>query len=48
MTKILKIPMATKVKEKNVLLKTIGTKEAIKLIEKEKKINIENIFIKSK
>jgi len=42
------MPMATKQKEKNNIYETLNTKEAKKCIKKEKKIDIENIFIKSK
>tara|TARA_R110000823_G_scaffold37383_2_gene101580 strand:+ start:1215 stop:1346 length:132 start_codon:yes stop_codon:yes gene_type:complete len=34
--------------DKNVLLDTIGTKECLKIKSKDKKIPIENIFIKTK
>tara|TARA_R110000822_G_scaffold26049_6_gene78810 strand:+ start:888 stop:1082 length:195 start_codon:yes stop_codon:yes gene_type:complete len=44
----LKIPMATKQKEKNNIYETIDTKESKKCIKKEKQIDLENIFIKSK
>ena len=46
--RFLKIPMATKQKEKNNIYETLDTKEAKKCIKKEKKIDIEKIFIKSK
>lgn len=44
--KFLKIPLSTKQETKNCLFDSIGTKEAKKCIKKEKKMNIENIFIK--
>tara|TARA_R110002153_G_scaffold128098_4_gene276012 strand:- start:931 stop:1089 length:159 start_codon:yes stop_codon:yes gene_type:complete len=42
------IPMSTKQKEKNCIYETLDTKESKKCIKKEKKINLENIFIKKK
>jgi hypothetical protein len=46
--RFLKIPLATSQKTSNCLLKSIGTEECKKLIKKEKKVDIEKIFIKSK
>ena len=42
------IKLSVKQKEKNETLKAIGTKECLKCVKKEKKINMENIFIKNK
>ena len=44
--RLLKIPLATKQKTKNAMLKSINTKESIKLIKSEKHIDIEKIFNK--
>ena len=44
--KFLKIPMDTKQEVKNTIYKTIDTPESKKCIKKQKKINIESIFIK--
>ena len=44
----LKIPLATKQKTKNACFKALNTDECNKLIKKEKKVDIEKIFIKSK
>tara|TARA_R110000744_G_scaffold288032_1_gene399119 strand:+ start:4074 stop:4259 length:186 start_codon:yes stop_codon:yes gene_type:complete len=42
------IKLSIKQKDKNEALKAIGTKECLKCVKKEKKINMENIFIKNK
>lgn len=42
------IPLTTKQKAKNVCLKSINTKESLKCVKTEKKINMEKIFIKGK
>lgn len=44
--RILKIPMASKQKDKNGTYQMLDTKESKKCIKKEKSINIEKIFIK--
>ena len=44
----LTIPIQQSQHEANVLYKTIDTEESKKLIKKDKKIPIENIFIKTK
>ena len=46
--KTLTIPLQQSDIEHNVLMESIGTKESKKLIRKNKKINVEDIFIKSK
>tara|TARA_R110002020_G_scaffold131362_2_gene293724 strand:- start:2093 stop:2278 length:186 start_codon:yes stop_codon:yes gene_type:complete len=42
------IKLSVKQKEKNETYKAIGTKECLKCVKKEKKINMEKIFIKNK
>ena len=44
----LTIPIQKSQHEQNILYKTLDTDESNKLIKKEKKIPIENIFIKNK
>jgi len=44
--RFLKIPLASSQKTSNCILKTIGTEECKKLIKKEKKVDMEKIFIK--
>lgn len=46
--KTLTIPLQQSDIEHNVLMESIGTKESKKLVKKRKKINVEDIFIKSK
>ena len=45
--RFLKIPLATSQKVSNCMLKSIGTEECKKLIKKEKKVDMEKIFIKT-
>lgn len=45
--RFLKIPLATAQKTSNCLLKSIGTEECKKLIKREKKVDMEKIFIKT-
>ena len=47
-TKMLKIPLSTKQQVKNAIFSSLDTKESRKCIKKEKKLNIEKIFNKSK
>ncbi len=44
----LTIPLQKSTIEHNVLMKALDTKESKKLLKKEKKVNIESIFIKKK
>ena len=46
--KILKIPQSMKQKDKNGTYQMLDTEESKKCIKKEKSINLEKIFIKSK
>jgi len=46
-SRCLKIPLSTKQQVKNEIYKSLDTKESKKCIKKEKKLNIEKIFIKS-
>tara|TARA_R110002073_G_scaffold173349_2_gene330519 strand:- start:1942 stop:2121 length:180 start_codon:yes stop_codon:yes gene_type:complete len=44
--RFLKIPMTTKQQVKNCIMETLDTKESKKCIKKEKKLDVEKIFIK--
>ena len=44
--RFLKIPLATAQKTSNCLLKSIGTEECKKLNKREKKVDMEKLFIK--
>lgn len=46
--KMLKIPLSTKQQVKNAIYSSLDTKESRKCIKKEKKLDIEKIFNKSK
>ncbi len=45
--RFLKIPMSTKQQVKNCIMETLDTKESKKCIKKEKKLDVEKIFIKN-
>tara|TARA_R110000744_G_scaffold37086_3_gene85274 strand:+ start:2460 stop:2645 length:186 start_codon:yes stop_codon:yes gene_type:complete len=42
------IKLSIKQKDKNIAHQTIGSKECLKCVKKEKKVNMEKIFIKNK
>ena len=44
--KKISIPLDTSTKEKNACYRAIGTPEALKLVKKEQRIDLEQIFVK--